>query len=143
MTKKVWTKSFSILIMKGAFKIKQISFSIIFKGLSLKQIKPPSLRCVKSVQIRSFFWSAFSRIWAEYCINLCIQSKCGKIRTRKNSVSGQFSRSVGRWECDFKDWDYMKNKIYIHSFIFCSPNYNFSEFLICLPSHPLTWLLTC
>ena len=23
-------------------------------------------QCVKSVQIRSFFWSAFSRIWTEY-----------------------------------------------------------------------------
>ena len=23
-------------------------------------------RCVKSVQIRSFFWSVFSRIWTEY-----------------------------------------------------------------------------
>ena len=32
------------------------------------------MHCVKSVQIRSFLWSVFSRI----------QSKCGKIRTRKN-----------------------------------------------------------
>ena len=52
--------------------------------------------CVKSIQIRSFFWSLFSHIWTEYgnCrVNLCIQSKCGKIQTRKNSVLGQFSRS--------------------------------------------------
>ena len=34
--------------------------------------------CVKSVQIRSFFWSEYR-----------------KIRTRKNSVSGHFSRSAG------------------------------------------------
>ena len=27
-------------------------------------------------------------------VSLCIQSKCGKIRTRKNSVSGHFSRSA-------------------------------------------------
>ena len=40
--------------------------------------------CVKSVQIRSFFWSVFSRIQSEY----------GKIRTGKNSVFGHFSRSV-------------------------------------------------
>ena len=40
--------------------------------------------CVKCVQIRSFFWSVFSRI----------QSECGKIRTRKNFVFGHFSRSV-------------------------------------------------
>ena len=58
--------------------------------------------CVKSVQIRSFFWSVFSRIRIElglnterYSVSLYIQSKCGKIRTRKNSVTGQFSRSEG------------------------------------------------
>ena len=39
---------------------------------------------VKSVHIRSFFWSVISRI----------QSKCGKIQTRKNSVFGYFSRSA-------------------------------------------------
>ena len=40
--------------------------------------------CVKSIQIRSFFWSVFSRIQSEY----------GKIRTGKNSVFGHFPRSV-------------------------------------------------
>ena len=48
------------------------------------------LHCVKSVQIRIFFWSAFPRIWPEYGeilrIAFRIQSECGKIRTRKNSV---------------------------------------------------------
>ena len=39
--------------------------------------------CAKNVQIRSFFWFVFSSI----------QSKYGKIRTRKNSVFGQFLRS--------------------------------------------------
>ena len=38
---------------------------------------------VKILQIYSFFWSVFSRI----------QSKYGKIRTRKNSVIGHFSHS--------------------------------------------------
>ena len=37
-----------------------------------------------TVQIRSFFWSVFSRIQSEY----------KKIRTRKNSVFGHVSRSV-------------------------------------------------
>ena len=45
----------------------------------------PVLHCVKSVQIRSFFYS----------LNLRIQSECGKIRTRKNSVLGYFSHSAG------------------------------------------------
>ena len=40
--------------------------------------------CVKSVQIWSFFWSVFS----------CIQGEYRKIRTRKNSVFGHFSRSA-------------------------------------------------
>ena len=40
--------------------------------------------CVKSVQLRSFFWSVFS----------CIQSQYRKIRTRKNSGFGDFSRSA-------------------------------------------------
>ena len=38
---------------------------------------------VKSVQIRSFFWSAF----------FCIRTEYRKIRTRKNSVFTHFSRS--------------------------------------------------
>ena len=40
--------------------------------------------CGKFVQIWSYFWSVFS----------CIQSEYRKIRTRKNSVFGHFSRSV-------------------------------------------------
>ena len=39
--------------------------------------------CVKSVQIRSFFWSVFS----------CIRIEYRKIRTRKYSVFGHFSPS--------------------------------------------------
>ena len=42
---------------------------------------------MKSVQIRIFFWSAFSRIHR-------IQSKYGKTRTRKNSVFGHFSHNI-------------------------------------------------
>ena len=38
----------------------------------------------ESVQIRSYFGSVFSRVWTE----------SGKIRTRNNSVYGQFSCSV-------------------------------------------------
>ena len=39
------------------------------------------LHCVKSVQIRSFFWSVFS-------------PNAGKYGTEKNSVFGRFSHSV-------------------------------------------------
>ena len=51
---------------------------------------PFTYQCVKSVQIRSFSWSVFSCI---YFVNLHIQSEYRKIWTRKNSVSGHFSRS--------------------------------------------------
>ena len=47
------------------------------------------MHCVKSVQIRIFFWSAFSHLRTEYGEI----SECGKIRTRKNSVFRHFSRS--------------------------------------------------
>ena len=49
--------------------------------------------CVKSVQVLSVFWSVFSRIRTEYGDLLRIQFEYGKIRTRKNSVFGHFSRS--------------------------------------------------
>ena len=43
---------------------------------------------MKSIKIwKFFFWSVFSRISTEY------QLKCRKMRTRKNSVFGHFSRS--------------------------------------------------
>ena len=44
---------------------------------------PAFNHCVKSVQIRSFFWPVFSGIRTEY----------RKIRTRKNSIFGFFSHS--------------------------------------------------
>ena len=77
--------------------------------------------CVKSVQIRSFFWSG---------VSLHIQSKCGKIWTIKISVFGHFSRSdyfsksqnkarkseTGRiwrscWYCS--EWNYNTNYIIV------------------------------
>ena len=56
--------------------------------------------CVKSVQIKSFFlvriFPYLDWIWRDTDgVSLRIQSECGKIRTRKNSVFGHFSRS--RW----------------------------------------------
>ena len=51
--------------------------------------------CVKIVQIWSFsrqYFPTFGRHTEIYRVNLRIQSKCGKIRTRKSSVFGPFSR---------------------------------------------------
>ena len=68
-------------------------------GFSIRlRKKVVGLHCVKSIQIRSFLWSAFSGIRTEYgdlrSLNLLIQSQCGKIRTRIISVFGHFSRSA-------------------------------------------------
>ena len=59
---------------------------------------------IKSVQIRSFFWSVFSRIPTEYgdlsnteFFLVRIQSEYRKILTRKNSFFGRFSGN-GRYK---------------------------------------------
>ena len=49
---------------------------------------------VWSVQVRRFVWSVFSRIRS---VSLHIQSECGKIRTRENSVFGNFLRIATVW----------------------------------------------
>ena len=42
------------------------------------------------------YFPVFALNMERYEVSLRIQSECGKIRTRKNSVSGHFSRSVYR-----------------------------------------------
>ena len=77
-----------ILSRVGRKKIakKRLTTSWVFTNLfRLIRITCSYSHCVKSVQIRSFFWSVFSCIRAEY----------RKILTRKYSVLGHFSRSVG------------------------------------------------
>ena len=61
-------------------------------------------RCLKSVQIRSYFWSVFS----------CIQSEYREIRTRNNSVFGHFSRSVCTVYCTI--FYYVLRCLYIFTF---------------------------
>ena len=79
------------------------------------------LHCLKCVQIRSYFWSVFSCIRTKYdiySVNLRIQFECRKIRTRNNTVFGQFSRSAiravfwVRFYC-FTKWFLVCNIIYI------------------------------
>ena len=48
-----------------------------------------ALHCVKSVRIRSFsspYFPAFGLNTERYYISLCIQSECGKIRTKKLQI---------------------------------------------------------
>ena len=78
----------SILIGKP-FKFKLLCFNELGRGVYFDDYfsyhkTVCDYHCIKSVQIRSIFWSAFSRIQPEH----------RKIRARKNSVFGLFSRSV-------------------------------------------------
>ena len=88
----------------------------ILKILILTLNSSQSLRCdrhcVESCQIRSFFWSVFSHIRTEYGEILRIQSKCGKIRTIKNSVFGHFSRST--FKVAFFCFLYQFSKLYVN-----------------------------
>ena len=73
---------------------------------------------MKSVQIRSFFWSAFSYIQI-YRVNLRILAEYRKKRTRKNSVFGHFSRSVNATKNEdfhrlFGKIDRLHQKIGVH-----------------------------
>ena len=75
--------------------------SLLIK-IILRSLQRNVIYCVKSVQIRSLFWSVlfwsvFPCTWAEYedlyGVNLRIQLEYGTIKTRKNSVFGHFWRS--------------------------------------------------
>ena len=55
------------------------------------------IHCVKMFKYGAFsgpYFSAFGLNTERYEVSLRIQSKCGKIRTRKNSVFGHFSRKA-------------------------------------------------
>ena len=80
------------------------------------------VHCMKSVQIQSYFWSVFSCIWIEYEDLRSIQSEYRKIRTRNNSVFGDFSHS-----------GYSATKsLYFHK---RAPSYTFDR----VPDTSLTW----
>ena len=50
------------------------------------------------------YFPAFGLNTEMYCVSLRIQSECGKIRTRNNSVFGSFSRSVKVYFQLLKTW---------------------------------------
>ena len=71
-------------------------FALPFDIDILKDLRSNQDHCVKTVQIRSFsgpYFPAFGLNTEIHSVNLRTQSECGKIRTRKNSVFGHFSRS--------------------------------------------------
>ena len=89
-------------------------------------------RCVKSVQLRSFFWSVFSFILTEYGIygvNLRNQSEYRKIRTRKTSVFGHFSRSALYFNCESEELclQILSKRINSHFCLICRDNVRSSQ----------------
>ena len=89
-------------------------------------------RCVKSVQLRSFFWSVFSFILTEYGIygvNLRNQSEYRKIRTRKTSVFGHFSRSAFyfNFESEGLCLQILSKRINSHFCLICRDNVRSSQ----------------
>ena len=76
------------LIFKNSFSIEHLEWLLLRllknEMISQNSTSSTSNHCVKSVQIRSYFWPVFS----------CIQSKYRKIGTRNKSVIGHFSLSV-------------------------------------------------
>ena len=58
--------------------------TVAYKRQELSEFHTRYALCVKSVQVRKYFWSVFS----------CIRTECRKIRNWKNSVFGHFSLSV-------------------------------------------------
>ena len=104
---------------------------------------------MKSVQIRSFFWSIFSCIRTGLNmeidgVNLRIHSKYRNIRTRENSVFGQLLHSAWKMPLIYKrmfTWDFISGEMKYFHFSFWSVSYN------CYMTHPkmklslgVTWL---
>ena len=90
-----WPNRFSkkILLPLQSILVSYLRFAYVQPKIIFKVIFSLCKKCPN----RSFFWSVFSRISAEfeiYSVNIRIQSEYGKIQTRKNSISGHFSRSV-------------------------------------------------
>ena len=76
------------------FKKKQLYAYNMLSSLSNFTLNMLTDHCLKSVQIRSLFWSVFS----------CIRTEYRKIQTRKNSVFGNFPCSGYAY----------KKKVYCH-----------------------------
>ena len=102
-TWEIWKTNFGKKTHLGAYlelsreRSSEITHSLlsvlIYKKWSFALLISLVISCVKNVQIRSFFWSVFSRIWTEYGdLRSTEISEYGKIWSRKNSVFGQFSR---------------------------------------------------
>ena len=85
--KHAWMTDKTIILLASTPKIG--IFVTIFNGFY-----PLTILAKPSPREKCFSWSVFSYIRTECEGDLPIQSKCRKIRARKNSVFGHFLRSV-------------------------------------------------
>ena len=73
-------------LLAAFWRVSQTSMMMFFCENSVRH-------CMKSVQVRSYFWSVFSCIRTEYGDLRSIHCEYRKVRTRNNSVFGHFSCS--------------------------------------------------
>ena len=82
---------------KGAITVRPVSIELtLLLFLQIYNIVGSSYHCVKSVQIRNFFWSIFFCIWTEYGDLLCKYPYSVRIQEnmdQKNFIFGYFSGS--------------------------------------------------
>ena len=94
----VRSRGLKILVLQKIVRTYLNGWSHIGQRVCHPDINSYILRhCMKSVQIRDFsgpFFLTFGLNTERYSVSLHIQSQCGKIRIRKNSVFGHFSRSA-------------------------------------------------
>ena len=94
-----------------------------------------SLHCVKSVQIRSFFWSVFSCIWTEYG-DLLRKSPYSE-RIQENTDQIKFRIWTLLTQCDACHWNL--SIFCLHCVNFGGHQYCGSERLIFLFCHLILW----
>ena len=115
-------------------------------NLSLSSVKAwrYNSHCVKSVQIRSFFWSVFSRIRAEYGEILCIPPY--SVRMRENTAQKKlliwalFTQCLNLSLSSVKAWRYNRHcvkSVQIRSFfwsVFSRIRAEYGE-ILCIPPY--------
>ena len=71
-----------------------IATSLIYEKRALIYFNHTAWKVYKYRVFSGPYFPAFGLNMERHFVSLCIQSECGKIRTRKNSVFGHFSHSV-------------------------------------------------
>ena len=87
----IYIRPFQVNLVSTKVKLMHLCFK------STPDVLKCILHCVKRVQIRSFFWSVFSRVQTEYGEILCISPYSVRMREntdQKKLFIGHISRSI-------------------------------------------------